>query len=104
MSLNATAFKKASETLGGPITKEQLSLLRDLQGFIGYGIREGLSFNVILRMIRHDLEGLVSNEPGFLPRIKGMHAELEAMSRDPEVQREMRRVEEEFAHMDESEG
>jgi len=104
MRLNTALLKGPSETGGGPITEEQLSLLRDFQGFIAYGIREGLSFNVILRMLRHDLEGLVSKEPGFLPRIKGMHAELEAMARDPEVQREMRQVEEEFAHMDESEG
>ncbi len=102
MGLNTALLKQHSE-LGGPLSEEQLSLLHDMQGFIAYGIREGLNFNVILRMMRHDIEGLVSKEPGFLPRIKGMHAELEEMAHDPEVQREMRQVEEEFAHMDESE-
>jgi hypothetical protein len=96
MALNSTLLKQASEGLGGPLTDEELKLLRDIQGFIAYGIHEGLSFNVILKMLRHDLDGLINKEAGFLPRIKGMNAELDRIANDPEMQREMREIENEF--------
>ena len=96
MALNTTLLKQASEGLGGPLSDEQLQLLRDIQGFIAYGIHEGLSFNVILKMIRHDLDGLITKEPGFIPRVKGLNAELDRIAKDPDMQREMREIEEEF--------
>jgi hypothetical protein len=97
MAVNTPTLKKMSEALGGPTTPEQRQLLRDLQGFIAYGIREGLSFDVILGMLRHDISGLIDKEQGFLPRVKGMASELEMVARDPEIQRELREIESEFS-------
>lgn len=45
-------------TYGGPMTEKEVEFLRDVQGFIEYGIRNGLSFPLILGTLGHDVNGM----------------------------------------------
>jgi len=53
------------------LTEKHVSMLRDLQGFIEYGIEGDQRFGWILSNIGHDLGGMMVEEEGFVPRIHG---------------------------------
>jgi hypothetical protein len=62
---------------GGPISEAELSFLRDVQGFIEFCIRNGLSFLTVATTLGHDINGLARNgfvfppADGFLPKVTG---------------------------------
>lgn len=45
-------------TYGGPMSEEEVKFLRDIQGFIDFGIRNGLSFPLVVGTLSHDVSGL----------------------------------------------
>ena len=42
----------------GPMSDDELELLQDVQAFIEFGIRNGLSFAAVLGRLSHDVNGL----------------------------------------------
>jgi hypothetical protein len=103
MSLNTSVVKEISGQLGGPLSKEQIQFLRDVQGFIEYAIRNGLSYNSIYLLLRHDLDAVhdspnvLHGDPmGVLPRLKGMAKELQQLADDPAAMKAIREAEAEF--------
>jgi hypothetical protein len=62
----------------GPMSDAEVQLLRDIQGFIDFAIRNGLSFASAMLTLAHDVNGLArygfdldANRDGFLPRVTG---------------------------------
>lgn len=43
---------------GGPMTEKEIEVLRDMQGFIEFAIRNGLSFALVISNLGHDVNGL----------------------------------------------
>ena len=76
---------------GGAMSEEEVQFLRDVQGFIEFCVRNGLSFPVVVTTIGHDINGLAKNgfaltsDDGFLPKVTG-YAKLNAADiGDPET-------------------
>ena len=63
----------------GPLSEEERTFLRDLQGFVEFAIRNGLSFAVIASTLGHDLNELArdlyalkqTKARGFIPKVTG---------------------------------
>lgn len=63
----------------GPMSDEEISFLRDVQGMIDFVIRNGLSFPVVLGALLHDLGEIRNNDfnlrkaksTGFHPKVSG---------------------------------
>jgi len=70
---------KLHEVLRGPMSEAELELLRDMQAFIEFAIRNGLSFAMVLSVLGHDINGLVrhranldeARSQGFYPKAEG---------------------------------
>jgi hypothetical protein len=69
--------------VSGPMTEQEVRLLRDFQAFIDFAIRNGLGFARVLGAIGHDVNGIVrygssckeARADGFLPAVSG-HSEI----------------------------
>jgi hypothetical protein len=80
---------------GGPMTEKEVAFLRDLQSFIEFCIRNGLSFPLTLSTIGHDVNNLMREEICFTPKVTGyakIMQDLENVRNDPELQRELRQL------------
>ncbi|MEA2709467.1 MAG: hypothetical protein QOF78_2068 [Phycisphaerales bacterium] len=66
-----TKLKDALRSYGGPLTPEQLQVLRDMQGWIEYCISNGLSLKSALGVLAHDVNGLVAEVPFLKPKVTG---------------------------------
>ena len=63
--------------VSGPMTEEEVRLLRDVQAFIDFAIRNGLGFATVLATLGHDINGIAYHgasykeaiERGFLPTV-----------------------------------
>ena len=63
----------------GLLDDAQVAMLRDMQAFIEYGIRNNLNFLTIMAALGHDLNGLVrygfdleaAERDAFLPKVSG---------------------------------
>ena len=56
MSKQATEqAEQLRRSFAGPMSEEDLRFLRDMQGFIEFGIRNGLSFPAVAASLGHDL-------------------------------------------------
>lgn len=85
--MNGKAEAMDSKTMGdilkqqwsGPMSEKEKAFLRDVQGLIAFGIRNGLSFKAIARVIHADLSHFARNESsfeealadGYLPMVTG---------------------------------
>lgn len=67
----------------GPMSPAELKVLRDMQAFVDFAIRNGLSFPLVMGTLAHDVNGLArygfdltaSKSDFFLPRVTS-YAEL----------------------------
>lgn len=50
---------------GGPMSEQQVELLRDMQAFIDFCIDNGLSFNTAVGTIAHDSNGVLAPDGMF---------------------------------------
>lgn len=63
----------------GPLSEKETEFLRDVQGFIEFAIRNGLSFPMIVASVGHDFNNLsregfdlsAVKATGFLPKVTG---------------------------------
>ncbi len=63
----------------GPMTEEEVRFLRDVQGFIEFAIRNGLSFPVVVAAVGYDMNELArdlfdlpqAKVRGFRPKVDG---------------------------------
>jgi hypothetical protein len=63
----------------GPLSEQETELLRDVQGFIEFAIRNGLSFPMIVTSIGRDFNDLLregfdlsaAKSKGFSPKVAG---------------------------------
>jgi hypothetical protein len=75
--------KQLAETLrqvyGGPMSEAEMKFLRDLQAFIDFAIRNGLSFHTTMAYLSHDWNEFARygfdyeavRSHGFSPRVTG---------------------------------
>jgi hypothetical protein len=82
--------------LGGSMTPEQVAQLRDMQGFIEFCIRNGISHLAALSTLAHDVNGLLTHQDAkwFRPKSAGyarineeLREELEELAREQESER-----------------
>jgi hypothetical protein len=84
-----TKLKDMLRSYGGPLSPEQIGLLRDLQGWIEYGIANGLSQKSILSVLAEDANGVLAEVPLFVPKVTGYAKyrteveDLSEMANDP---------------------
>jgi hypothetical protein len=83
----------SSEAYAGPMTAEQIGILRSIQGYIDHCIDDGLTFSTTVRDLSREIQCLLHGTPGPLPNPVDDAAELEAMANDPDIQRELRAIE-----------
>ena len=69
------------KTYGGPMSEKEIQVLRDIQGFLDFSIRNGLSFALALGTLRHDVNGLAcygfsldDARDDFIPKTEGYAA------------------------------
>jgi len=63
--------------VSGPMTEDEVRLLRDVQAFIDFAIRNGLGFATVLGTLGRDINGIAYHgasykeavERGFLPKV-----------------------------------
>ena len=63
----------------GPLSEQEIELLRDVQGFIEFAIRNGLSFPMIVTSVGRDFNDLLregfdlpaAKSKGFSPKVAG---------------------------------
>lgn len=71
--------ERLREHFSGPMTTEEIDLLRDFQGLIEFGIQNGLNFAVIASALGHDINEIAregfdltkAKSRGFLPKATG---------------------------------
>lgn len=79
---------------GGPMSDAEIELLRDMQAFIDFAIRNGLSFQSVAINLGHDLNGLyrygfdlkAAVADAFLPKVTGysqINADSVGQSEEP---------------------
>lgn len=85
---------------GGPMDARQVELLRDIQAFLDFCIENGLSFQLAVGTLAHDVNGILSPDGYFdrgifSPKVSGYaegnarRAEIAAdMEKDPSMQRD----------------
>lgn len=98
--MNASQIETLQQPYSGPMTEEQVLLLRDMQAFIDYCIDNGLSFHAVVGNLAHDVNGILTYQDAkwFLPKVKGFASKkiqtarlaLE-MAADPEVRKDAAR-------------
>ena len=54
-SIHADELRK---TYSGPMSAEEEEILRDIQAFIAFAIRNGLSFPMVVGTLGHDVNGI----------------------------------------------
>lgn len=64
-------LQQAMRSYGGPLTPEQLQVLRDMQGWIDYCISNGFSLKSALGALAHDANGLLADTPFLKPQVSG---------------------------------
>jgi hypothetical protein len=75
----------------GPMSDAEVELLRDMQAFIDFAIRNGLSFPLVVGTLGHDVNGLQRygydlNTAAFLPKVTGysqINADSVGQSEEP---------------------
>ena len=78
-----TKLREALRSYGGPLSTDQLQVLRDMQGWIEYCISNGLSLRSTVGVLSHDVNGILAQVPGFSPKVSGYakyRTELEDLS------------------------
>ena len=65
-----TQLKETLRSLG-PLTPEQIQLLRDMQGWIEYSIANGFSLKSVVGVLAHDANGVLYDVPAFRPQVAG---------------------------------
>jgi len=53
------------------LTEQQLTIAQDIVAFIGWCIKHDKPFDWCLINVHHDIQGLLAQEPCFLPRTTG---------------------------------
>jgi hypothetical protein len=80
MSSKAAEFaEQLRKNFAGPMSDREVEFLRDVQGFVEFAIRNGLSFPMVVSGIMHDFGEIVSagmdyekaRARGFLPKVTG---------------------------------
>jgi hypothetical protein len=70
----------------GPMSGAEIEMLRDMQAFIGFAVRNGLSFAFVMANLGHDVNALVTrygfdlesaSADGFKPKVSG-YSKLDA--------------------------
>lgn len=70
---------EAERLASGPMTEAEVRLLRDMQAFIEFGLRNGLGFASVLGVLGRDITSIISHgmsyedalSQGFLPKVSG---------------------------------
>jgi len=83
----AEMAERMRKGFGGPMTETEVAMLRDVQAFIDFAIRNGLSFALVLSILGHDINGVAhhgmsydeARSDGFLPKVTG-YSEINADS------------------------
>jgi len=63
----------------GPMSEDEIEILRDIQGMIEFAIRNGLSFAMVVSTLGHDVNGIArhglslkdARAHGFVPKVTG---------------------------------
>lgn len=79
MATTHTFTEDSHDAAHGPLTREEVEFLRDVQAYIDWGIRNGLSFPAIMVGIGHDVLKLEryrfdlqsAYENGVCPKVGG---------------------------------
>lgn len=87
-------IKTLQRMFSGPMSADQVGLIRDMEAFLEYCVDNGLSFSLAISTLAHDVNGLLTNQDAkwFLPKVTG-YAEkkrrndeaLRQMANDPEI-------------------
>src|SRR5215472_9400256 len=75
----AELAERLRQQWSGPMTEKEIAFLRDVQGFIEFAIRNGLSFSIGAGGLIHDLNELARDgfdyeqalKRGFRPKVSG---------------------------------
>jgi hypothetical protein len=67
------------KTFSGPMSTGEVEILQDMQAFIDFAIRNGLSFPMVVASLGHDVNGLARcgfdlaamRSTGFTPKVTG---------------------------------
>lgn len=90
--MDAERLEEIKKSFAGPMSEEEIEMLRDMQGFIDFSIRNGLAFMVVMSTLMHDIHEVATAggrlEPalkrGFLPQVSGYSKYGEASVGEPE--------------------
>lgn len=57
----------------GPMSSDQVSLVKDIEAFLEYCVENGLSFSLAISTLAHDINGLLTNPEAkwFVPKVSG---------------------------------
>jgi hypothetical protein len=86
---NQEVIAEQERLVDGPMSDVEIALLRDIQAFIEFAIRNGWGFVNVLSVLGHDVNGIVFHganyeqalSRGFLPKVTG-YSEVGADSVD----------------------
>jgi hypothetical protein len=53
------------------MNEDQIEILRDMQGFIEFAIKEGMDMNSVMITLGHDIGGIMRNDKWMSPRTSG---------------------------------
>ena len=73
----AEAAERLRKHWSGPMSEREIEFLRDVQGFIEFAIRNGLSFPMVVSGLMSDLNEIrfdgvdKARSRGFLPKVTG---------------------------------
>jgi hypothetical protein len=79
---------------GGPMTAPEVQILRDMQGFIEFSIRNGLGFGLVVSTLGHDVNNIakcgfdvdqVKSNLGFTPKVEGFSEALPESVGEPDA-------------------
>jgi hypothetical protein len=71
--------ERLKKSWAGPMSQQEIEFLRDVQGFIEFAIRNGLSFPMVVGALGHDVNSLAQHAfdlnatkaTGFHPKVTG---------------------------------
>lgn len=89
--MDQTHVESLRRTYGGPMTEEQIVLLRDMEAFIEFCIENGLGFHAAVGTLAHDVNGILTHQDAawFQPKVSGyarirrqLREDVESMAAD----------------------
>ena len=84
--------ERLKRAYAGPMSKQEVGIIRDMRAFLEFCVENGLSSQVSLGTLAHDVDGLLRQEAAFLPKVTGYTRvldDLRAEKANPSIRAEL---------------